>query len=124
MNTLDGDRILSELNDRIQAKGLEAMTTAAVLSHDRIRQRLHFCYAGHPPAMVWRRAPKGGPTRESGGTWRRQQSAAGRNAPARVRSRPISTSPPETESWCSPTACWMRKILTARLLEMDVFATC
>ena len=56
MNTLDGDRILSELNGRIQTKGLEAMTTAAVLSHDRIRQRLYFCYAGHPPAMVWRPA--------------------------------------------------------------------
>ena len=32
------------------------MTTAAVFSYDRNSRRLHFCYAGHPPAMVWQRA--------------------------------------------------------------------
>ena len=33
----------------------EAMTTAAVLSYDRNQHCLQFCYAGHPPAMIWRR---------------------------------------------------------------------
>lgn len=58
MNTPAGDRVLSDLNSRIQTRDLEAMTTAAVLSYDRIQRRLYFCYAGHPPAMVWR--PDGG----------------------------------------------------------------
>ena len=56
MNTLDGDRVLSDLNRKIYARGFEAMTTAAVLSYDRSQHRLQFCYARHPPAMIWRRA--------------------------------------------------------------------
>ena len=56
MNTLAGDQVLSELNRKVHARGLDSMTTAAVLSYDRNQRRLHFCYAGHPPAMVWRRA--------------------------------------------------------------------
>jgi sigma-B regulation protein RsbU (phosphoserine phosphatase) len=56
MNTLDGDRVLSDLNSKIHERGFEAMTTAAVLSYDRDQRCLHFCYAGHPPAMIWRRA--------------------------------------------------------------------
>jgi len=56
MNTLAGDRVLSDLNSKIHARGFEAMTTAAVLSYDRKQHCLHFCYAGHPPAMIWRRA--------------------------------------------------------------------
>ncbi len=54
MNTLAGDEVLSELNRKVHARGLDSMTTAAVLSYDRNSHRLHFCYAGHPPAMVWR----------------------------------------------------------------------
>ena len=53
MNTLAGDRVLSDLNDMIYSRGLEAMTTAVVLSYDRREHCLHFCYAGHPPAMIW-----------------------------------------------------------------------
>jgi len=56
MNTLAGDKVLSELNRKVYERGLESMTTAAVLSYDRNQRRLHFCYAGHPPAMVWQRA--------------------------------------------------------------------
>jgi len=56
MNTLAGDQVLAELNRKVHARGLDSMTTAAVLSYDRNRRLLHFCYAGHPPAMVWRRA--------------------------------------------------------------------
>ena len=56
MNTLAGDQVLSELNRKVHARGLDSMTTAAVLSYDRNLRRLHFCYAGHPPAMVWQRA--------------------------------------------------------------------
>lgn len=61
MNTLTGDRVLSDLNALIHSRGLQAMTTAAVLSYDRRQRCLYFCYAGHPPAMIchysagWRR---------------------------------------------------------------------
>lgn len=55
MNTLAGDKVLSELNRKVHARGLDSLTTAAVLSYDRDQRRLHFCYAGHPPAIVWQR---------------------------------------------------------------------
>ncbi len=58
MNTLAGNQVLSELNGRICERGFEAMTTAAVLSYDSSRTCLHFCYAGHPPAML-RRGSRG-----------------------------------------------------------------
>ena len=61
INSLAGDQILSELNRKICGRGFEAITTAAVLTYDSSRNVLHFCYAGHPPAMVWR----------AGDTWRR-----------------------------------------------------
>lgn len=61
MNNLAGNQILSELNRKICARGFEAITTAAVLTYDSSLNVLHFCYAGHPPAMVWR----------AGDAWRR-----------------------------------------------------
>ena len=61
INSLAGDQILSELNRKICARGFEAITTAAVLTYDSSRNVLYFCYAGHPPAIVWR----------VGDTWRR-----------------------------------------------------
>jgi sigma-B regulation protein RsbU (phosphoserine phosphatase) len=54
MNTVAGNQVLADVNRRICERGFEAMTTAAVLSYDSSQTRLHFCYAGHPPALVWR----------------------------------------------------------------------
>ena len=78
VNSLAGDRILSELNRKIYARGFEAITTAAVLTFDSSRNVLHFCYAGHPPAMVWR----------AGDSWRRLENLeeqASSNLPLGVR---------------------------------------
>ena len=54
INDVAGDQVLSDLNGRIYARGIEAMTTAVVVGYDGIRPCLYFCHAGHPPAMVWR----------------------------------------------------------------------
>jgi sigma-B regulation protein RsbU (phosphoserine phosphatase) len=56
INDVAGDQVLWDLNGRIHARGIEAMTTAVVVGYDGIRPWLYFCYAGHPPAMVWRPA--------------------------------------------------------------------
>ncbi|MEO8341490.1 MAG: PP2C family protein-serine/threonine phosphatase [Nitrospirota bacterium] len=66
MNTVAGNQVLSDLNRKICERGFEAMTTAAVVSYDTSRSALHFCYAGHPPAMVWRH----------GAGWRRLENLA------------------------------------------------
>jgi len=70
MNTRAGEQVLSDLNGKICARGFEAMTTAAVLTYDIGRSCLYFCYAGHPPAMVWR--PDGG--------WRRLENCEAQDA--------------------------------------------
>jgi phosphoserine phosphatase RsbU/P len=56
VNEVTGDELLAELNGQIYARGVEAMTTAAILGYDGSHTFLYFCYAGHPPAMVWRPA--------------------------------------------------------------------
>lgn len=58
MNSIDGDEILVELNALVHRVGLDAMTTAAVLSFQRHESTLYVSYAGHPP--VWLRRGRGG----------------------------------------------------------------
>jgi len=49
MNEPNDAALLTDLNDVVAARGLEAMTTAVILSFDRKESRLHFAYAGHYP---------------------------------------------------------------------------
>lgn len=55
MNTLDGGGVLSDLNTQIYQHGFEAMTTASVVGYYMSDSRLYFSYAGHSPALIWRR---------------------------------------------------------------------
>ncbi|MEW6234920.1 MAG: PP2C family protein-serine/threonine phosphatase [Candidatus Omnitrophota bacterium] len=55
MSNLEGNGVLSELNDKLQGRGLEAMTTAAVVAFYTGNHHLYFSYAGHPPLFVKRR---------------------------------------------------------------------
>jgi sigma-B regulation protein RsbU (phosphoserine phosphatase) len=55
MNTLDGGGVLSDLNAQIHQHGFEAMTTASVVGYYVTDSRLYFSYAGHSPALLWRR---------------------------------------------------------------------
>ena len=49
-----GQDILGNLNNTVESKGFEAMTTAAVAGIMRRQGQLYFTYAGHPPIMVYR----------------------------------------------------------------------
>ncbi len=51
MDDPDHSAILTNLNDRIAARGLGAMTTAVVVTYFLAERRLFFCYAGHPPML-------------------------------------------------------------------------
>lgn len=70
MNTLDGQRVLEDLNDEVHKHGFSALTTAAVLSYYVTTGKLYFSYAGHPPLFIsqsrtgWRPLPL---TRETAG---------------------------------------------------------
>ncbi len=57
MNSLDGHRILTLMNSMAHQHGLEAMTTAAVVSYYIADSNLYFSYAGHPP-FIRRREDK------------------------------------------------------------------
>jgi sigma-B regulation protein RsbU (phosphoserine phosphatase) len=54
MNDAAGNNVLAEVNDIAATKGLDAMTTAAVVAYYTSDNHLHFAYAGHHPALVKR----------------------------------------------------------------------
>jgi len=53
MNRVDQRRVLAELNNDLEAMGLEAMTTAAALTYYPPREMLAVSYAGHPPGWYY-----------------------------------------------------------------------
>jgi sigma-B regulation protein RsbU (phosphoserine phosphatase) len=55
MNGLDGSNILSDLNQVVRNRGIDAMTTAAVVAFYLGDSNLYYSYAGHPPLLVRRR---------------------------------------------------------------------
>jgi sigma-B regulation protein RsbU (phosphoserine phosphatase) len=55
MNTQHGHTVLSDLNRQAEKIGEAAISTAAVIGFYRSTGRLYFSYAGHPPAMYYRR---------------------------------------------------------------------
>ena len=55
MNDASGDRVLTQMNQAASGRGLEAMTTAAVVAFYLADNQLRFAYAGHHPALVRRR---------------------------------------------------------------------
>jgi phosphoserine phosphatase RsbU/P len=56
MNSTDGAAVLAETNRRAEQYGFRALSTAAVVSYYSADGQFRFCYAGHPPAFVFRRA--------------------------------------------------------------------
>lgn len=56
MNSLRGDRVLAELNDLADHYGYDAISTLAVVQYYRRKTQLYVSYAGHPPALVFRRS--------------------------------------------------------------------
>jgi serine phosphatase RsbU (regulator of sigma subunit) len=75
VDVLDERRVFREMDRRLKAIGIRAMTTAALLTYYPPSRRLTFSYAGHPPGWVrradeavWRRleveptSPASGPS--------------------------------------------------------------
>ncbi len=58
INKLEGNNILSDLNDEIQKRGLDAMTTAVVIGYYTGDHNFYFSYAGHYPALIRRKGEK------------------------------------------------------------------
>ncbi|MCA9289965.1 MAG: serine/threonine-protein phosphatase [Phycisphaerales bacterium] len=54
LNDGDDAAVLTELNRMACSHQLEMLGTAAVYSYVRGRHLLHFCSAGHPPALLYR----------------------------------------------------------------------
>ena len=55
INKLAGNNILSSLNNEIHKRGLDAMTTAAVIAYYTGDHNFYFSYAGHYPALIRRK---------------------------------------------------------------------
>lgn len=51
----DSQAILGEINRLVSGRGLEAMTTAAVVAYNSGRGTASLCYAGHPPVLCKRK---------------------------------------------------------------------
>lgn len=54
MNDMAGDGVLADLNRSASARGIEAMTTAAVIGFHSAESSIHYSYAGHIPALLCR----------------------------------------------------------------------
>jgi sigma-B regulation protein RsbU (phosphoserine phosphatase) len=53
INDMGASEIVSSLNNMVERRGLEAMTTIVVASMIVKQGQLYFTYAGHPPMMVF-----------------------------------------------------------------------
>jgi sigma-B regulation protein RsbU (phosphoserine phosphatase) len=51
-SSLESNTILHHLNQAITERGLEAMTTATVISYCKKNLSMYYCYAGHYPALI------------------------------------------------------------------------
>ena len=58
MNDTSNHLVLANLNRFAAEQGIDAMTTAAVVGFYTTDSNLYFSYAGHSPALVWRRAAR------------------------------------------------------------------
>lgn len=56
MNNTAGNGVLADLNRAASARGIEAMTTAAVVGFYTVDSNLYYSYAGHTPALLRRAA--------------------------------------------------------------------
>jgi len=53
MNEAEGSAVLADVNQIACSKGLDALTTAAVVAFYREWDQLYVSYAGHPPVYTW-----------------------------------------------------------------------
>ncbi len=58
MCDLDSQAILREINRLVSSRGLEAMTTAAVVAYNSDKEMAYVSYAGHPPVLYKRKTDR------------------------------------------------------------------
>ena len=56
VDVIDERKVLSRLNDRLEAQQVSVMTTAVLATYYPPRKRLTVCYAGHPLGWLYRAA--------------------------------------------------------------------
>lgn len=54
MNSIEGNGILTDLNQLVNAHGFDALTTAVLASYCLRERKLYFSNAGHPPPFLYR----------------------------------------------------------------------
>ena len=60
VNAWDERDVMKALDERLERSGLQAITTAALVSYRPWKQRLTVSYAGHPPGWIYRAGGDGG----------------------------------------------------------------
>jgi len=55
MCDIDSEAILEEINRLVSSRGLEAMTTAAIVAYNSDKGMAYISYAGHPPVLCKRK---------------------------------------------------------------------
>ena len=58
VDTIDERKVLSRMDSQLEAAGLYAMTTAALVTYYSPSRRLTVAYAGHPPGWLYRAREK------------------------------------------------------------------
>lgn len=51
MNGVEGKKVLNDLNVLAKKHSSNAITTAEVITFNKVDSKLHFSYAGHPPIL-------------------------------------------------------------------------
>jgi len=54
LNNPAGDQVIRNLNNTVEKRGFQAMTTIVLASIVLRDDHLYFTYGGHPPMMIWR----------------------------------------------------------------------
>ena len=59
MDNADGGPVLDDVNTLAKAHGYDAITTAQVITLNKMDSSIHYAYAGHPPALIKRQGANG-----------------------------------------------------------------
>ena len=82
VDVIDERKVLARMDRQLEASGLRAMTTAALLTYVSPSRRLTVAYAGHPPGWLYRAREK---------TWGALRTASSTPRPHQFSDLPLGT---------------------------------